>query len=79
MSKLRIRKLTPLTCMKLMGFEQKDYQAMREIGQSDVQIYHECGDSIVVTCLMAIFGQMLFSEEQLKEKLQSYVERIKEN
>lgn len=75
---LRIRKLVPVETVKLMGFERKDYQAMRDIGQSDMQIYHECGDSIVVTCLMAIFGQMLFDEKTLKEKLENYVESVKD-
>ena len=66
--------------MKLMGFERKDEQAMRDIGMSDSAIYHCSGDSIVVTCLMAIFGQMLpISENELKEKIQNYVEQIKEN
>lgn len=76
---LRIRKLVPVETTKLMGFERKDYQAMRDIGQSDMQIYHECGDSIVVTCLMSIFGQMLFDEETLKLKIENYVESLKEN
>lgn len=76
---LRIRKLVPLETCKLMGFEEKDYQAMRDIGMSDSQIYHCCGDSIVVTCLMAIFGQMLFDEETLKSKIENYVESLKEN
>ena len=58
-SSLRIRKLLPLECMKLMGFEEKDYLALRDIGQTDVQIYHEAGDSIVTTVLMTIFGQLL--------------------
>lgn len=56
---LMIRKLTPLECLKLMGFEESDYKALREIGQTDIQIYHEAGDSIVVTVLMSIFGQLL--------------------
>ena len=73
MSKLRIRKLTPLTCMKLMGFEEKDYQAMRKIGMTDGQIEHCAGDSIVTTCLIAIFGQMLFDEETLKQKIENSV------
>lgn len=73
MSKLRIRKLTPLTCMKLMGFEEKDYQAMRKIGMTDGQIEHCCGDSIITTCLMALFGQMLFDEGTLKQKIENYV------
>ena len=62
-----------------MGFEEKDYQAMRDIGMSDSQIYHCCGDSIVTTCLMALFGQMLFDEETLKEKIENYADSLKEN
>lgn len=75
---LRIRKLCPCETTKLMGFERKDYQAMRDIGMSDMQIYHCCGDSIVVTCLMGIFGQMLFDEDTLKNKLETYVEGVKD-
>ena len=76
---LRIRKLIPLETCKLMGFEEKDYQAMRDIGMSDSQIYHCCGDSIVTTCLMALFGQMLFDEQTLKQKIENYVDSLKEN
>ena len=79
-SRLRIRKLVPVETCKLMGFERKDEQAMREIGMSDSAIYHCSGDSIIVTCLMALFGQMLpIGENQLKEKIQNYVEQIKES
>ena len=74
---LRIRKLVPVETTKLMGFERKDHDAMREVGQSDAQIYHECGDSIVVTCLMGIFGKMFFTDKELKEKLESYVESVR--
>lgn len=56
---LRIRKLVPLETLKLMGFTETDYQAMRDIGMSDSQIYHCAGDSIITTCLMAIFGELL--------------------
>lgn len=77
---LRIRKLVPLETMKLMGFEKKDEQAMREIGMTDSAIYHCAGDSIIVTCLMALFGQMLpISENELEHKIEKYVETLKEN
>lgn len=77
---LRIRKLVPLETIKLMGFERKDEQAMREIGMTDSAIYHCAGDSIIVTCLMALFGQMLpISENDLKQKIENYVETLKEN
>ena len=77
---LRIRKLVPLETMKLMGFERKDERAMREIGMTDSAIYHCAGDSIIVTCLMALFGQMLpISEKELQQKIEKYVETLKEN
>ena len=80
MSNLRIRKLIPLETVKLMGFERKDEQAMQQIGMSDSAIYHCCGDSIIVTCLMALFGQMLpISDKDLQQKIEKYVETIKEN
>ena len=55
---LRIRKLTPCECYKLMGFTQVDYEKCAEI-QSNATIYHQAGDSIVVTVLIAIFGKLL--------------------
>ena len=51
----KLRKLTPLECMRLMGFSDQDEQAMRSIGMSDSAIYHCAGDSIVVDVLMDIF------------------------
>lgn len=55
----KLRKLTPLECMRLMGFSDKDEQAMRSIGMSDSAIYHCAGDSIVVDVLMDLFGEMM--------------------
>ena len=55
---LRIRKLTPCECYKLMGFTQIDYERCAKI-QSNATIYHQAGDSIVVTVLIAIFGKLL--------------------
>ena len=74
---MRIRKLVPVECIKLMGFTRADEQAMRDIGMTDSQIYHCAGDSIVVSVLMAIFGQMLFGEKELKTKIENYIEIIK--
>ena len=55
----KLRKLTPLECMRLMGFSDKDEQSMRSIGMSDSAIYHCAGDSIVVDVLMDIFKELL--------------------
>lgn len=74
---LTIRRLVPLECLKLMGFEEKDYQAMRDIGMSDTQIYHCAGDSIITTVLMALFGQLLpINENELQQKIEDYVESL---
>lgn len=54
---LRIRKLTPIECFRLMGVSDEDIAKLH--GISDSTKYHLAGDSIVTTCLMAIFGEML--------------------
>lgn len=53
---LRIRKLTPKECFRLMGVRDCDSD---NITGSDANKYHLAGDSIVVDVLMAIFKQML--------------------
>lgn len=55
---LRIRKLTPKECFRLMGVKDRDYELIAE-NQSNASLYHLAGDSIVVDVLMAIFKQML--------------------
>ena len=72
---LRIRKLTPLECLKLMGFTEKDYQAMRDIGMSDAAIYHMAGDSICVPVLIGIFAPMF--EKDHTKIIEDYVDEIR--
>lgn len=72
---LRIRKLTPLECMRLMGFGKEDYKAMREINMSDMAIYHMAGDSIVVCVLIAIFYPLLFNDNNYKEIINNYIDK----
>ena len=77
---MRIRKLVPVECMKLMGFTRQDYQTMREIGMTDTQIYHCAGDSIVVNVLVGLIGSLLpISEEELQKGMRDYTEEIKES
>lgn len=76
---LRIRKLTPLECVRLMGFTRKDYDALREIGMSDAAIYHMMGDSIVVTVLVGIFSMLI--KQNIREHIltiNNYLDSIKE-
>jgi len=55
---LRIRKLTPKECFRLMGVKDEDTEKIAK-HQSDASQYHLAGDSIVTTVLMGIFGELL--------------------
>lgn len=74
-NKLRIRKLTPKECIRLMGFQDKDYEAMKEIGMTDSAIYHMAGDSIVVTVLISIFTPLITNNHKLTN-VENYIETI---
>lgn len=65
---LRIRKLTPLECWRLMNFDDEDFRKAEAI-ESNTQLYAQAGNSIVVNCLVAIFGQLFDGKEDVyKEK-----------
>ena len=54
---LRIRKLTPKECWRLMGFSDDDFEKVN--GKvSDTQLYKQAGNSIVVNVLMALFKRL---------------------
>ena len=55
---LRIRKLTPRECFRLMGVKDEDYDKIAK-NQSDSSLYHLAGDSIVVNVLMVIFKELI--------------------
>lgn len=55
---LRIRKLTPKECFRLMGVKDEDFENIAK-NQSNSSLYHLAGDSIVSTVLMAILGKLL--------------------
>lgn len=40
-SYIRIRKLTPLECWRLMGFDDKDFYKAKSVGISDTQLYKQ--------------------------------------
>lgn len=52
---LRIRKLTPLECWRLMGFDDADIFKAQNAGVSNTQLYKQAGNSIVVDVLEKIF------------------------
>ncbi|MGL4850948.1 MAG: DNA (cytosine-5-)-methyltransferase [Clostridium sp.] len=54
----RIRKLTPLECWRLMGFDDEDFYKVKDLGLSDSALYKLAGNSIVVNCLYYIFDSV---------------------
>lgn len=73
--RLRIRKLTPFETGRLMGFQKRDTDALYERGMRDGAIYHFHGDSIVTTCLIAIFGKLLGKDP--KAAIEGYVDELR--
>lgn len=59
---LRIRKLTPKECWRLMGFDDEDFYKAKNAGISDTQLYKQAGNSIVVNVLEAIFKNLLLGD-----------------
>ena len=55
---LRIRKLTPKDCWRLMGFDDADFEKAAK-HNSNSQLYKQAGNSIVVDVLYYIFREML--------------------
>ena len=53
-----IRKLTPLECLRLMGFDDSFKRVV-----SDTQLYRQAGNSIVVNVLIHLFNSILKSYE----------------
>ena len=57
-SPIRIRKLTPRECFRLMGFTDENFDAAQEIGISNSQLYKQAGNSIVVDVLYYIYREL---------------------
>lgn len=60
---LRIRKLTPKECWRLMGFDDEDFEKAAQVN-SNTQLYKQAGNSIVVNVLEAILQNLLSEEIQ---------------
>ncbi|MEE0870129.1 MAG: DNA cytosine methyltransferase [Bacteroidaceae bacterium] len=61
---IRIRKLTPRECWRLMGFDDADFDKAQAAGISNTQLYKQAGNSIVVNCLEAIFNGIEWSNDE---------------
>ena len=70
---MRIRKLTPLECWRLMGFSDDDFNKAQAIGTSNTQLYKQAGNSIVVNVLAGILSKLnrngyFYEENNRKEQ-----------
>ena len=59
---LRIRKLTPKECWRIMGFDDEDFEKASKVN-SNSQLYKQAGNSIVVNVLEDILKNLLTNEE----------------
>ena len=62
---LRIRKLTPKECWRLMGFDDSDFEKAEKVN-SNTQLYKQAGNSIVVNVLERILENLLDKDEHIK-------------
>lgn len=65
-SGLRIRKLSPRECWRLMGFGDEDFDKAQAVPTSDTQLYKQAGNSIVVNVLEAVFRNLFGVEKEKK-------------
>lgn len=67
---LRIRKLTPKECFRLMDFDDEDFDKAEAVN-SNTQLYKQAGNSIVVACpyyiIKALIEANIFIERENKE------------
>lgn len=66
---IRIRKLTPKECFRLMGFSDKDFNAAQKAGISNSQLYKQAGNSIVVVVLYYIYRELYIAMPYLFDDL----------
>lgn len=55
---IRVRKLTPKECFRLMGFSDEAFDAAQSAGISNSQLYKQAGNSIVVDVLYYIYVEL---------------------
>lgn len=65
-AKLRIRKLTPKECFRLMGFDDSDFEKAEKVN-SNTQLYKQAGNSIVVPVVENVM-KSLFNCGALKKE-----------
>ena len=62
---LRIRKLTPKECWRLMGFDDSDFEKAEKVN-SNTQLYKQAGNSIVVNVLERVLENLIDKKEHIR-------------
>lgn len=60
---VRLRKLTPRECLRLMDVPEEKIDVLLNAGISDSRLYQLAGNSIVVSCMVGIFRNAFTTEE----------------
>lgn len=63
----RIRKLTPLECLRLMDVTDEDAKKILDVN-SDTQAYKQAGNSIVVSVMVAIFKNLFLGGSEKEQR-----------
>lgn len=72
---LKIRKLTPLECFRLMGVKDEDYYKIAK-NQSNSSLYHLAGDSLVTLVFCAIISTMMDNTKPFAQVLEEFYLQI---
>lgn len=64
---MRVRKLTPKECWRLMGFDDTDFEKAEAVN-SNTQLYKQAGNSIVVNVLEELFRCLFDNTEYYCQK-----------
>lgn len=65
-TRLRIRRLTPRECFRLMDVDEEYIDRMLESGVSKSSLQKAAGNSIVVACMERILEELWFPESKVK-------------
>ena len=58
MNNLKIRKLTPKECWRLMGFNDSDFEKAEKVN-SNTQLYKQAGNSVCVNVIEELYKNLL--------------------
>jgi len=61
----RIRRLMPVECWRLQGYEKTQFEKVVATGMSDAQLYKQAGNSITVAVVEAIAKNLLKFDKEL--------------